>query len=485
MSFKLLTWIISGFIVWICVFGFTNGLVQIISSKGNHRIENEFLIVVKKSDFQRITQGGQDFDWIKFKEDLMEKASLVVKHVITFGDFKAAMVEANVQQLEALLEDADIDFIEMNQKIRYFKRSYPDIRRVKADPWSVNSSYCLVENTGSDMWGLSRLNQREALDVNSRLTYSWLADEDGSGVNAYVMDSGIFVEHSEFEGRAKHGFTSASIAQFEDERDLHGHGTHVAGTIGGKTFGVAKGVNLIAVKVLDRHGEGTIVDLLQGLQFIYNDHTNKQADTGGKVKSVVNLSLGAEGSAPVMEQAIALLIEEGIPMVVASGNEYRDACEFTPSKIDVAITVGSTTIKDYMSPFSNYGPCVDILAPGSDILSAWSDSPTSIAYASGTSMSAPHVAGVVARYLSHWNDEEETPLPSEIKQYLLDTATMDRIDLNVGPARRSVSQSTPNVLLNAHCGLEVFSNASGTSTRCSCMLWLCLSLLVSCAKILS
>ena len=428
-------------IIYLCMLGNVGGTVQIISNEGSQGIQGEFVIVLKKSNVQRIDKTGTKYDWNRLKDDLMEKASLTVQYVITIGDFKAAFVNTDEHQLQGILEDTDIDYIEMNQKIRVFKQ----IMNCGSDTMEAQ---CKVQNTGSDIWGLSRLNQRETLDVNTSLAYSWMTNGDGTGVDAYVLDTGIFVEHSEFEGRVSHGYTSRSIAISEDGEDHHGHGTHVAGTIGGETTGVAKGVHLISVKVLAANGEGTIFDLLQGLEFVYRNHRNRQSSNRRTVKSVINMSLGAEGSSPVLEKAITALVEDGIPVVVAAGNSYRYACGFTPASVSDAITVGSTTIVDDLSPFSNFGHCVDILAPGSHILSAWNYNITSMAYASGTSMAAPHVTGVVARYLSQWNGNYPATIPWEIKQTLLNTAVVNKVNLSITHFGELVVESTPNFLLH-------------------------------------
>ena len=441
MAFKVYPLIGTILMLYLNTFGYADGSAKIIQKTGTDGIRDEFLIVLKKSDVHKVGNAGKNSDWVKFENNLFEKTSLTIKHIIAIGNFKAVVVKTNIQKLEGILDDTDIDYIEMNQKIRLFMPPHRSIT-------STSQPECITQNTGSDIWGLSRLNQKGTLDVDSSFTYSWMTDESGSGVHAYVVDTGIYLKNFEFEGRASHGYTSKSIAQVEDDKDYHGHGTHVAGTIGGKTTGVAKGVHLVAVKVLASNGEGSITDVLQGLEFVYKDHKKRKSHTHNSVKSVVNMSLGAQGSAPVMEEAVEALIEEGIPVVVAAGNDYNDACGYTPARVDVAITVGATNINDEMTYFSNYGTCVDILAPGSNILSAFKQNPNSMAYASGTSMAAPHVTGVVATYLSQWKGDDPLPGPSEIKTHLLNTAAADKLNLNIGGVGSTVQQNTPNLLLN-------------------------------------
>lgn len=240
-------------------------------------------------------------------------------------------------------------------------------------------------------WGLDRIDQQRL-----PLSGSYRYDSDGQGVRVYVVDTGVYTSHSEFEGRIPYGFNFVSDGR--GFGDCHGHGTHVAGTVAGKIYGVAKRATIIPVRVLNCSGSGQSSDILQALYRIESD----AASRGGL--SVVNMSLGGPvpiGSAPTaVETQIARMVSRGIQVVVASGNSRMDACGFSPARARTAISVNASDSADNRASFSNTGSCTDLYAPGVSVASAWIDGPTSTRFASGTSMAAPHVAGAVARLMS-------------------------------------------------------------------------------------
>jgi subtilisin family serine protease len=247
--------------------------------------------------------------------------------------------------------------------------------------------------TEAGHWGLDRIDQ-ESLPLNSK----YIFDSTGKGVDAYIVDTGIYA-NSDFSGRLKPGYSA--IADGYGTSDCTGHGTHVAGILGGSTHGVAKEVNLIPVRVLDCNGSGTSSTVIAGINWIIEHH---QPD----VPAVVNMSLGGDND-PALSAAVTDLLNDGVTVVVASGNggEDRigdDACNQTPANTFGTITVNSMNRDDSDSIFSNWGECTDIYAPGSNIISSWNTGPTSIASSSGTSMASPFVAGAVARIL-HENPE--------------------------------------------------------------------------------
>lgn len=233
-------------------------------------------------------------------------------------------------------------------------------------------------------WGLDRIDQRD-LPLNGTYNYNFT----GSGVTAYIIDTGIRASHNEFGGRVAVGFTS--INDGRGTSDCNGHGTHVAGTVGGATYGVAKDVALVPVRVLNCQGSGTTSGVIAGVDFVTSHHA-------AGAPAVANMSLGGSASSS-LDTAVNNSINDGVTYVVAAGNSNANACNYSPARVANALTVGSTTSSDARSSFSNFGTCLDIFAPGSSITSAWHTSNTATNTISGTSMASPHVAGVAALYL--------------------------------------------------------------------------------------
>jgi subtilisin family serine protease len=257
-----------------------------------------------------------------------------------------------------------------------------DARVLRVEPDGIART---TVTQSSATWGLDRIDQRSR-PLSGTYTYT----NTGSGVTAYIIDTGIRYTHSQFGSRASFGFDAFG----GNGSDCNGHGTHVAGTVGGSTHGVAKGVALVAVRVLDCGGSGSWSGVIAGMDWVTANH---------KKPAVANMSLGGGASASV-DDAARRMIAAGVTTSIAAGNgnqggREQDACKYSPARVTEAMTIGSTTSTDAKSSWSNYGNCVDFFAPGSSITSAWYQNDTQTNTISGTSMAAPHVAGVAALYL--------------------------------------------------------------------------------------
>lgn len=272
-------------------------------------------------------------------------------------------------------------------------------------------------------WGLDRIDQ-SALPLNQAFD-----DRDESGINtfAYVVDTGIDASNIDFEGRVSGGFTA--VLDGRGALDCNGHGTHVAGTIGGRLYGVAKKTTLVPVRVLDCAGSGSYSSVISGLDWIAANHP-----VGAP--AVVNMSLGGPASS-TLDGAIRNLISKGITVVVAAGNSAADACNYSPARVTEAITVAATTILDVRASYSNFGSCVDLFAPGSEITSTWLGTNTANTI-SGTSMASPHVAGALARFVT----TNPTLTPGQVANSLIGGATNGVVI--------SSGANSPNKFLNVY-----------------------------------
>jgi subtilisin family serine protease len=255
-------------------------------------------------------------------------------------------------------------------------------------------------------WGLDRIGQRD-LPLNQTYSYT----RTGAGVNAYIIDTGIRRTHTQFGGRAFIGFDAVGDGQ--NTNDCNGHGTHVAGTVGGSTYGVAKGVRLYAVRVLSCGGSGSNAGVIAGVDWVTAHHVKP---------AVANMSLGG-GASTALDNAVRNSINAGVTYAIAAGNSNTNAANSSPARVAEAITVGSSTRTDARSSFSNFGSVVDIFAPGSSILSAWNTSDGATATLSGTSMATPHVAGVAARFLQGTTGVT----PAQVRNELVAQATLNHL----------------------------------------------------------
>ena len=284
----------------------------------------------------------------------------------------------------------------------------PDVVTVEPDvPVRARDGMPGTDAPAAAPWGLDRVDQR-ALPLSGTYTPP-AADRAGAGVTAYVIDSGIADGHRDLGGRVRSGFTA--IDDGRGTRDCAGHGTHVAGTIGGSKYGVAPAVALVAVRTLDCEGGGETSGVIAGIDWAARDHR-----TG--TPAVANLSLSGPAGENV-DAAIRGLIDDGVTVAVAAGNEDDDACDSSPAREPTALTVAATDRDDRRASFSNRGSCVDLFAPGVDIVSDWNSGDTATEELSGTSMAAPHVAGAAALLLG----ADPGLTPAQVADRLLGSAT--------------------------------------------------------------
>jgi cerevisin len=371
---------------------------------------------------------------VMFKPEVAASAATDFVQDVTgklFSEVKDKVSLFNVGDLKgfsAYLPPAVLEFVQNSNLVQFIE---PD-SMMKLNEFDIQKEA---------PWGLSRISHRKTSN-----DFDYLYDnEGGKGVDAYVVDTGIKVEHEEFEGRAVWG---AAIAFPKIPIDTNGHGTHCAGIIGSKTYGVAKGVNLYAVGVMNMLGMGSTSDIIKGLEYVVEQHKIRMIQKGFK-GSTVNLSLGG-GQSEAFDLAVNAAVNAGLHVAVAAGNDDKDACDYSPARATGPITVGATNIDDAKASFSNWGKCVDVFAPGEDIESTYIYGGT--ARLSGTSMASPHVAGLLSYYLSLLPEEASEYAkgnidPTELKRKLIKYATKGVIS--------GLDANSPNKLIYNGAGKEL------------------------------
>lgn len=320
-------------------------------------------------------------------------ASVGAKMIESFdGGFKGFAAQLSEEGLKRLSNDPRVAYIEENGIVQ------------------------LNTTQSGAPWGLDRIDQR-----SNTLNGTYIYTNTGLGVHAYIVDTGIRRTHTQFTGRMGNGYDAVTAGGTAN--DCNGHGTHVAGTVGGTTYGVAKRATMHPVRVLDCNGSGSYAGVIAGINWV----------TANRIRpAVANMSLGG-GFSQAVNDATTAAIAAGVSFAVAAGNSAADACTFSPASTPNAVTVGATTSAGALATYSNRGACVDILAPGSSILSAWYTSDTATNTISGTSMASPHVAGAMAKYLQ----TNTGAAPATVTNYLVSQATLNAISgVPAGTANR-------------------------------------------------
>ncbi|MBO0607776.1 S8 family peptidase [Myceligenerans salitolerans] len=324
---------------------------RIIAADSPDAVPGEYIVVLDDSEVGIQQVNGKAHGLVKKYGGTVKDA-----YKTAIRGFSAKMTPG---QADKLSRDPSVAYVEQNQVVHATATQAP-----------------------TPSWGLDRIDQRD-LPLDDSYTYP----NTGSGVTAYIIDTGIRTSHQDFGGRAVHG--TDTVDGDSDATDCNGHGTHVAGTVGGSAYGVAKGVTLVGVRVLDCAGSGTYAGVIDGIDWVTADH-------GAGEPAVANMSLGG-GFSQAVNDAVADSIADGVTYALAAGNEYAaNACNTSPASTPEAITVGATQSNDARASYSNIGTCLDIFAPGSSITSAWHTSNSATNTISGTSMASPHVAGAAA-----------------------------------------------------------------------------------------
>lgn len=400
-------------------------LAPLLQPDGGYPIKDQYIVVLNPSLLGTQHAHQELRIWLE-TQIATSPGSKIIHSYQSIGAFAVRMKSS---LLEEVRQRPEISFVEKDTLVHVWDHLLKTRPASKVQENGIVKAHdklaTLTQNNAP--WGLCRISKQKKQTRQTTRSYIYPRNA-GQGVDVYVIDTGIYTKHAEFEGRAKWGIT---IPANDFDIDANGHGTHCAGIIAGKTFGVAKKATVIAVKALRSNGFGTNSDVIKGIEWVVNQH--RMHENLGK-KSIINMSLGGSRSF-ALDLITRHAIKLGIPLTVAAGNDLEDACNYSPASVPDAITVGAINRMDGMAFFSNFGKCVDLFAPGVDILSAWIGKPNAVQLLSGTSMATPHVAGVMALYLA-----EQKLTPGELKKIILTTG--------VSGILKGIPVDTPNNLVS-------------------------------------
>jgi len=435
------------------------GVAPLISSSNSVEVPDSYIVVFKKHVSE--AAASSHHSWVKGTHEASESSRTELR--------KRSQFPITTDIFEGLKHTYNIagSFLgysgHFDDEVIEQVRRHPDVEYVEKDSVVHTLGETEGETEKNAPWGLARISHRKSLGFSDFNKYLYAADA-GEGVDVYVIDTGTNTDHVDFEGRAHWGKT---IPANDADEDGNGHGTHCSGTVAGKKYGVAKKANVYAVKVLKSNGSGTMADVVKGVEWAANAHTEKaKKGKKGFKGSAANMSLGG-GKSPALDRAVNGAVEAGIHFAVAAGNDNADSCNYSPAAAEQAITVGASALDDSRAYFSNYGKCNDIFAPGLSILSTWIGSKYATNTISGTSMASPHIAGLLAYYLSLQpaSDSEYAVAeitPKKLKESIISIATEGALS--------DVPSDTKNVLAWNGGGSSNYSSiikAGGYSVKSS------------------
>jgi subtilisin family serine protease len=381
-------------------------------------IEGSYIVVFNKYLDQKFIAAH--------KEVAAMKNVQIDRHYSIGELFRGYAARMPQESLTYLLEQPEVDYVEQD--------GWAHATSVKPILSKRDNDVCATQEGAT--WGLVRVSQL-ALSLNGRYAYN----NNGDGAYVFVLDTGIYTAHNDFNGRASWG---ANFVGDADDTDKNGHGTHCAGTIGGTNYGIAKNCRIIAVKVLSASGSGSWQGVIDGINYVANELNLRPA--------VISMSLGG-GLQQSVNDAVDAATAQGVITVAAAGNDNGDTCRSSPASARTAIAVGASNNADRKASFSNHGTCMSLFAPGQDITSTWIGAPDADNTISGTSMACPHVAGVVARYL----EGRPSDSPAQVKDWVVGGATNDLL--------AGVPVRTANKLLSMRCPTSTSNSTLKLSKR--------------------